>query len=490
MAERTELERRHRKCARIALYGSLLLTGCLTWGLIESSRAAMVKARLLPEGSQDWADVDWAAVPEVQLLRDYLRIDTSYPDGSEIAGARFLAGHLSAAGLEVTLVPLGETKANLWAILEGEDPGAIVLHNHIDVEPPGDLSLWKGSPFSGRIDGPWMYGRGAFDMKSVAIAQLAVVLELARSGQKPKKSVIFLATGSEEVGSDLGARWLVRNHPELVRRFEFFLTEGGVVEALSRQEVKYWGTSFGQKRFVDLLVCGPNRQRLYDLQEDVRRMEDWNPQPRSLPAEMLAMLDVYAPTRTREDLVALLAEPERILLEQDSFQDLLPDYLQVMTRDQAFPGRTRQKPGGSAVEMVIKLHLLPGTDPHEARRRLVPDWALWGLDWRLLESPDQVAASPVDDPRFQILVDSVKQQFPDVVSGPYFLPWTSTDARFFRALGIPSYGYGPFLFTAADSMTGSDPNERISLPGFVEGIGTYRTAVGRLAAGEGWEVSR
>ncbi len=46
-----------------------------------------------------------------------------------------------------------------------------MLHNHIDVAAvePKD---WFSPPFEARIELPWIYGRGMFDMKSVAIAQL------------------------------------------------------------------------------------------------------------------------------------------------------------------------------------------------------------------------------------------------------------------------------------------------------------------------------
>ena len=53
------------------------------------------------------------------MLQEYVRIDTTPTTGSELAGARFLAERLEAAGLEAHIERLGERGANLWAILEG-----------------------------------------------------------------------------------------------------------------------------------------------------------------------------------------------------------------------------------------------------------------------------------------------------------------------------------------------------------------------------------
>ena len=111
-------------------------------------------------------------------------------------------------------------------------------------------------PFEARIELPWIYGRGVFDMKSVAIAQMLAMIDLKKSGAPLKRSVLFLATSSEERGSRLGVRHLIQTHPEMVRNFWAVLTEGGVVEARARDDIKFWGTEFAQKRYADLVVCG------------------------------------------------------------------------------------------------------------------------------------------------------------------------------------------------------------------------------------------
>ena len=62
-----------------------------------------------------------------------------------------------------------------------------------------------------------------------------------------------------------------------------------------------------------------------------------------------------------------------------------------------------------------------------------------------------------------------------------FLPWTATDSRFYRTAGIASYGFSPFLIAVTDTMGIGRANERMPMPGFVQGVATYRQLVKELA---------
>jgi acetylornithine deacetylase/succinyl-diaminopimelate desuccinylase-like protein len=480
MTQRSELERRQRFSARLALYGSLVLTLLVGYSVARSTRQVLARVQVLSAQGQAWNDVIWSDLEEVRLFQGYLQVDTNSETGSEIAGARYLAEILERAGLEVHLEALGDNKANLWAILEGEQKGAVVLHNHIDVEPARQLDKWKFPPFSGHIEKPWIYGRGAFDMKSLAIAQVAAVLDLARSGRRPKRSVIFLATGSEEVGSDLGALWMIRQHPELVSRFEVVLTEGGVVEAVDRDTIKYWGISYGQKRFYDLVVCDADRGRLEALLRDLRPhlREQGTTDLRLVPA-LQDMLLPYAPTRQLERLRQTLEDPERVLWDEPAFRRL-PDYLKAMFRNEAYLFKVQEAAGGG-FEIRVKLHLLPGENLEEVRKELIPDWQLHGLSWTLAQPPMADGVSSTRSADFRTIQQVLQEHDPKAPVGPFFLSRTATDARFFRRLGIPSYGVSPFLILTPDTMTGNNPNERVALPGFVSGVAVYQDLVKRLA---------
>ena len=459
---------------RLTLYGSLigLVLGLIviTWYL---SRGGVV------ESDQEWTDVDFEALPEVDLLRRYIRIDTSPTTGSELAWAEFLAAELEKIGLTPTIESFGDRHANLWAILEGESSDALVLHNHIDVFPVDDPMAWDFDPFGAEIDQAWLYGRGVFDMKSLAIVQLLAMKQIKASGRKPTKSIIFLATGSEEVGSELGTRWILEQHPELRDRFWAVLTEGGVVEPTSRTDIKYWGIEFGQKQFATGYLCAATRQQLEELGQQISIWRD-DVEELLLTPEVEVFASAYASSRDRDIYRAALEDPHRAILDEPGFRQL-PAYLQSQFRNEIVPFKPEPDPGGG-FRMKVLFHLLPGQSLEEARYRLLPEWLLGGVSFTLGPALGANGGSPVDHSVFTDLVAEVGIAYPDTLVGPYFLPWSATDSRFFRRSGIPAYGFSPFLVFSTDTFRVDGRNERLSLPGYMTGFELYLHAVRRIAS--------
>ena len=210
------LIRRNKRLARTMLYGSAVVLP-----LVASILVATLRKPADFDSSWDRPVEEYEALEPIRLLQEYLRLDTSAPDGNEIPGAELLARHLASVGVEAHIERIGTRNANLWAILEGASSRAIALHHHIDVEPIVHPEAWRHPPFDGVIEPPWIFGRGAFDMKSVAIAHLVAFLEIARSETRPDRSLMLLATGDEETGTAGSApSWIMqREHPELVARF-------------------------------------------------------------------------------------------------------------------------------------------------------------------------------------------------------------------------------------------------------------------------------
>lgn len=469
----TPFERRRRAAARAALYGSMVLIGGIAWLLV-----AWLNRPIEATDLERWVETDYRNLPEVQLLRDYVRIDTSEATGDEIAGARFLAARLEKAGIPSRLEIVGEGKANLYALLEGKDPRPLVLHNHIDVENVKPEE-WFHPPFEAFIDLPWMYGRGVFDMKSVAIAQLLALVDLKESGRpgRPlRRSVLFLATSSEERGSRLGVRRILAENPEMVRNFWAVLTEGGVVEARTRNDIKFWGTEIGQKRYVDLVVRAERREPLDRLRDQLKEIGYTETDLKVVP-EVREVLKTYAATRDRGDLRELLEDPDGTIRDPARFRKL-PDYLRSFFRNEAVPFQVKEAPAGGW-QLLIKIHLLPGAKLEEELPKLVPDRLLAGLA-STLDEPPAAASSSTGHPVFQAVAEILAEHYPDAPSGPYFLPWTATDSRFFRSAGVPSFGFSPFLIMNTDTLQVDKANERFALPGFVDGVKVYRDLVRRL----------
>jgi acetylornithine deacetylase/succinyl-diaminopimelate desuccinylase-like protein len=472
MRSYSPFERRLRAAARAALYGSLAYMGALvlalSWWAGWQERQGRALVFTLREDR---------VTEEVRLLQEYVRVDTSEATGSIVEGAEFLARELTAYGLEPRIERLGERWANVWAVVEGEEPAALVLHNHIDVSDAGDLRRWRHPPFSGALDGPFLYGRGTFDMKSVAVAQLLAVRDAARRGRRPRRSLLFLATGSEERGSELGAQWVLREHTELVERFWAVLTEGGVVEPVSVEEVKYWGIETGQKRFAYGLACSPSPERLEQLAADLRQWQRFAWQPRLHPAVERFLL-AYGPSRDRPSRKAVLDRLRARPFDAAYFVSQ-PPYLRALFLDELVTFPVEPDPGGGW-RMRLRAILLPDADPAATYARLLPDWLTHGVSLTLGPPVGAEAGSPEEHEVFTTLAAATREAHPGATVGPHFLAWSVTDARFFRERGIPAYGYSPFLFFSIESLRADRENERVNVPGYVAGVELYREIVREL----------
>lgn len=101
----------------------------------------------------------------------------------------------------------------LVAILgTGSTPG-LVLQGHVDVVPTGDLEKWvEHDPFSGRVDGGSVHGRGACDMKAGLAANMAVARTIANLGLALERPLAVHTVVGEEDGGIGAFGTMIRGH--------------------------------------------------------------------------------------------------------------------------------------------------------------------------------------------------------------------------------------------------------------------------------------
>ncbi|MCJ2013145.1 ArgE/DapE family deacylase [Methylobacterium sp. J-076] len=81
---------------------------------------------------------------------------------------------------------------------QGQAGRSLILQAHVDVVPPGPLDLWTHPPFDPVIEGDWLYGRGAGDMKAGHAANLFALDALGRLGLQPASAVTIQSVVEEE----------------------------------------------------------------------------------------------------------------------------------------------------------------------------------------------------------------------------------------------------------------------------------------------------
>ena len=420
------------------------------------------------------------AEPEtVRWLREYLQIDTTNPPGNERDAAEYLAGLLDREGIASRLLESPEGRTSLYARLEATrgtgDADALVLMHHIDVVPAdGD---WQVAPFSGRRFGGKLWGRGALDVKGLGIAQLAAVIELARTGGPRQRDVILLAVADEETGGGQGAAWLLESHPELFANVSGVLNEGGSNRVINDRLI-WWGIEVTQKRPLWLRVTAAGRgghasglyphSATHRLVAGLGRLVDRPPRFRVNDAARLYLgalaeleggqtAEMMRRMEAGEDFTTLPMAPGLPIFFLDTIQ---------ITQIDNGRGSNIVSPRAAA---SIDIRLLPDTDS-DAFLAEVRELLGEQIEVEVVLDAPLAPASPLDHPLYRALEEILGVR---ALVVPTFIPGT-TDSRFFRQRGMPAYGFSPFALNSEDSRGVHADNERVPVDAFLRGVETLR----------------
>ncbi len=77
----------------------------------------------------------------------------------------------------------------------------LLFYNHYDVQPVEPFELWEDPPFSGKIKGNKIFGRGASDDKGELITRIKAVEAFLKTIDDVPCNVKFVIEGEEETGS-------------------------------------------------------------------------------------------------------------------------------------------------------------------------------------------------------------------------------------------------------------------------------------------------
>jgi len=143
------------------------------------------------------------------------------------ACAGFVAGWLEREGLRVRLLDDAPYPA-VVAAPPGAGRARVTLCGHFDVVQPEP----DDGQFEPRVEGDWLWGRGAADMKTVVASFMVWLREAARGGSPPP--VNLLLVGNEENGE--AERWGTPHVLELLAREDGWAPELMVVGERTGEE--------------------------------------------------------------------------------------------------------------------------------------------------------------------------------------------------------------------------------------------------------------
>jgi acetylornithine deacetylase/succinyl-diaminopimelate desuccinylase-like protein len=438
-------------------------------------------------------DLDWPVYQDmaVDLMRQYLRINTSNPPGNEIETAKFFKSIFDKYGIQNEIFEYKPGRANIIARLKGNgSKRPIILLNHMDVVTV-DPTAWRVDPFSAEIVDGSIYGRGALDMKGEGLLQLMTMIILAREKPALARDVIFIATADEEV-KDEGSIWMIANKAELFKDAEYLLTEGGD-NLREGDRVKFAGIDVAEKApfWLKLTAKGVPGHGSRPISDSA---------PNRLVAAMTRILNYQTPIKLLppvekffHDIAPLQTEPLRSQFAniRDSLKD--PAFVNKLTSDREFNFLLRNTISltmfeGSRQTNVIPttascnldVRLLPGEKPLDFLAeitKVIADSSITIENVNTFKPPN---SSSSDTELFRTITKITKAHHPEALVTTKMLSGY-TESQLYRQLGITCYGWSP-IYTSEDENEGvHGNNERISVKNVREGTREFYEVVSTIA---------
>lgn len=436
----------------------------------------------------NWGAIGDEAVGHLQAL---LRFDTTNPPGDETACVEYIAGTLSAEGYQPVVLESAPGRGNVVARFKGTGQAPpLLIYGHVDVVT-AEPDKWRHAPFRGDLADGCIWGRGALDMKGMVAQELMAMLLLAREGQPLSRDVIFAATADEEVGGEMGAGWLVENHPDLIRA-EYGLSEGAgaTLHVGGRRFYPVRTAEKGTSRFK-IRAFGPpghgsvprSDTAVHAIAEAVDRLCETRLPLHLIPTaiEFLRIIgqtvgvdvDGTPDERTIHDIASRLPADRARAVYAVTRNTATPTGLRAGSKINVIPGEA---------EASVDGRILPGQSQEaffDEVKAVVGD----GYEIRALDSGRPMEEPPGGD-LYETIAKVLAQHDPDALLLPSILSG-ATDARWISRLGTRCLGFSPLKlepdFSSDGLVHGHD--ERVPADGFVWGTRVFYDIVRSFAGG-------
>jgi acetylornithine deacetylase/succinyl-diaminopimelate desuccinylase-like protein len=427
------------------------------------------------------ANVSELGLEAQETCQALLRMDTTNPPGNERPAAEYLQARLQEVGYQPVLLEAAPDRSNLVCRYQGTgEAEPLLITAHLDVVEAFS-AYWEHPPFSGVIADGCLWGRGAIDMKNMAAMCTAILRCLAREKPVLRRDIIFAAVADEEAGCDLGSRFLVEEHPDLVRA-EYAIGESGG-----------FSMHLGGATFYPVQVA---EKGAVWLRATVRGEPGHGSMPRDDSAVIKlgeaiarlgkAQMPVHATEHVRRFLHAVAARQPAFaqpLLKVLSHPRLLPRILKLLPDRSVARGMSALLSNTASptvvragdkinvipaeAELLIDGRTLPGQTPEdlmrELRHLLGPE-----VELEVIKSMPPVTTEPIESPLLDIITKQILAREPEAAVVPYLIPGF-TDAKYFTALGARWYGFSPVKLEADSGLRFADMfhghNERIPIAG-------------------------
>lgn len=393
-----------------------------------------------------------------------------------------VAGGWAESDIEIT--PVDDT-AYIIATWKGSDPALkpLVISGHMDVveAKPSD---WQRDPFTPVVEDGVLYGRGATDMKFSGALALSSLIELRRSGFKPRRSIVIEFSGDEEtVMKTTGLLSEKLKNAEMVINAD---AGGGKLEEETGKPL-YWVWDGAEKTYGDFKLEVTNagghssaprpENAIVQLAEALVKVGAYK-----FPAEQNPLTKAYFAQ-------AAAFEPDpRIAAAMRAFAADITDAdaIAVLRANPAMVGKVGTTCVPTMADAGHALNALPQRATAYINCRIFPGHTLAQIQnelARVINMPS-VKITDVTEGSFETDASPMRPDFVAASTKAIRKAWGkdiavipaqssgATDSMYFRRLGIPAYGASP-VFSKDSEEFSHGLNERVRLVNIRPGVTYY-----------------
>ncbi|MFA9201567.1 MAG: M20/M25/M40 family metallo-hydrolase [Cypionkella sp.] len=417
----------------------------------------------------------------LELYRELVETDTSWPDGSCTQASSQIAARMKAAGFtddQVVAfgVPEHPRDGGLVVTLPGTSKTLkpMLLLAHIDVVTARRAD-WERDPFKLVEENGYYFARGVIDDKFQSAVYADTLIRLKESGKAPKRTIKLALTCGEE--TDLafnGAQYLAEKRRDLIDA-EFALNEGGGGRTDGKGTLLVQTIQVGEKVYQDYKLTATNpgghssqpvpENAIYDMSRALDRIAahrfpaEFNDTTRAFFAKAGAM----RPDATGKAMVALTRNlGDTAALEIVNKDKMLHSMLRTTCVATLIDGGHAPNALPQRVEANVNCRILPGHTPAEVRDELARVIGNDKITIAYARTDKPLAKPPALTPALIGPMERLAaKHFPGVPVIPS-MSTGATDAVYTGGAGIPTYGV-PSIWTDPDGNGTHGLNERVEV---------------------------
>lgn len=465
--------------------------------------AAMYKPKAVDYGvkQKEKVDVDRAA----KHLSKAIQFRTvSNPDPSKVDWNEFERFHafldeaypLIAEKLEKEKV----SDASLIYRWKGKDSSLkpIALLSHQDVVPvsSGTEQDWEFPAFDGVIDGGYVWGRGALDMKNHLVCVMEAVETLLEEGFEPERDVYLLFGHDEEVVASEcgGAKTIMETLKARNIELDSIVDEGGAILPVDIKGVlqgRLCGIGIAEKGYCDVQISLEHKGGhssappvhsglgyMADVIHDLEKHQfDYKIEP--FMENLLEQIGrrVSFPAR----LVSCNLHALKPVLNQ-----VLKHIPQAasMTHTTTAVTQAKGSPASNVLPqnptITVNFRQMPGTTTDDVVQHIKRVVRNKNIDVKVMRTKEASKFSPTDSRAFKTIETLCMQEDENSIVAPY-LVMGGTDACFYEPICENIYRFAPFSVSVDLLMCTHATNERIPIETLGKGVEFFKTYIRRMA---------